>query len=78
MEEKWIDRYEHINHLMKIKEVKERVSKRQYPGGAIEIEKPVIGRNIAAHLLLEVLDSGHLNWYRTRKLLTGWKEGSHE
>ncbi len=75
-----VNRYRHINHLMGIKEVvkEKRVSKKQYPLGEVEIEKPQIGMNIAAHLLLRVLDSAGLNWYRTRKTLTGWKEGGHE
>jgi len=30
------DKYEHINHLMEIKEMKERVSNGQYPDRAIK------------------------------------------
>ena len=41
--------YEHINQF---KEKEISVSKRQYPKGVMEIERTVIGRNIAAHLSL--------------------------
>jgi hypothetical protein len=70
-----VDRY---RHTYQFKESKVKISKKQYPKGAIEIEKPLFNRNMAAHFLLGVVDSGQLNWYRTRKLLLGWKEGCHE
>ena len=74
----YADRYRHTNHLLGISEVEKRVNKKQYPLGEVEVDKPYMRRNITANLLLRVLDSGHLNWYRTRKTLTGWKEGGHE
>ncbi|NIA11093.1 MAG: hypothetical protein GWP10_15545 [Nitrospiraceae bacterium] len=70
-----VDRH---GHIYQFKESEVRISNKQYPKGAIEIEKPEFNRNMAAHLLLRVVDSGHLNWYRTRKLLIGWKEDCHE
>lgn len=32
----------------------------------------------SCHLLIRVLDSDYLNWYRTRKILLCWKDDRHK